>query len=420
MNGKFFYILIVSVVFISSSINALSQQRERIVGENSQKPSNTTTQSKNESVSVSSTPKVSTQKTSSRQNVSDDKQKSTFLQHRAKIIEAKKLFTSRPIPTAVTTSIPSIELVTIAALEPSTSKIHLITLPKKLFLTRNAEVKMTSSEDELVSIRIVRANGVNTAVAIFTEDGKSLTPLIVQYPIEKNGKYSEMAYYISIHPALRTPDAVSAGKAYLRTTIDLGVRQLKEKGVTISPEIIAMAERLCIVEHADHHRYRTENRKDLFDEIYMLLAFNEGNTYRYAVSFAGAGGLIQMIPATYRMVRTAHPKVRLMEDFVDGMRNHENAIQAMLLYMQDTWDDLATREDVIFALENKLATQSELMAAGYNSNPARLPAYLRKGGADWRTLIPRETQIYLDIYQSHESLVPLPRPVVKNTQSASR
>lgn len=420
MNSKFFYILIVLVVFISSSVNVLSQQRERIVGEKPPIPENNRTQSKSETVSVSSTPKVSTQKTSSPQTLSNEKQKTSFAQHLAKIKEAKKLFTSRPIPTSDTTSIPSIELVTIAALEPSTSKIHLITLPKKLFLTRNAEVKMTSSEDELVSIRIVRANGVNTAVTIFTEDGKSLTPLIVQYPIERNGKYSEMAYYISIHPALRTPDAVSAGKAYLRTTIDLGVRQLKEKGVTISPEIIAMAERLCIVEHADHQRFRTESRKDLFDEIYMLLAFNEGNTYRYAVSFAGAGGLIQMIPATYRMVRTAHPKVRLMEDFVDGMRNHENAIQAMLLYMQDTWNDLASREDVINALENKLATQSELMAAGYNSNPARLPLYIRRGGADWRTLIPRETQIYLDIYKSHESLVPLPRTVVQKPQNASR
>jgi hypothetical protein len=88
------------------------------------------------------------------------------------------------------------------------------------------------------------------------------------------------------------------------------------------------------------------------------------------------------------------------------MRNHANALQAMLLYMQDTWNDLAASEDVQYALSAKLATQTELLAAGYNSNAARLPLYIRRGGASWKTLIPRETQIYLQIYRTLEALVP--------------
>jgi hypothetical protein len=48
-----------------------------------------------------------------------------------------------------------------------------------------------------------------------------------------------------------------------------------------------------------------------------------------------------------------------------------------------------------------------LLAAGYNSNAAKLPGYLKRGGDGWRTLIPRETQMYLQIYKSFESLVPL-------------
>jgi hypothetical protein len=79
----------------------------------------------------------------------------------------------------------------------------------------------------------------------------------------------------------------------------------------------------------------------------------------------------------------------------------------MLLYMQDTWNDLAANSEVQYALSAKLATQPELMAAGYNSNAARLPLYLRRGGASWRTLIPRETQMYLQIYKNFESLVAL-------------
>jgi hypothetical protein len=99
--------------------------------------------------------------------------------------------------------------------------------------------------------------------------------------------------------------------------------------------------------------------------------------------------------------------VGLIPDFVTGMRNHANALQAMLLYMHDTWNDLTANDEVKYALGAKIATPSELLAAGYNSNAAKLPGYLKRGGDGWRTLIPRETQMYLQIYKSFESLVPL-------------
>ena len=59
------------------------------------------------------------------------------------------------------------------------------------------------------------------------------------------------------------------------------------------------------------------------------------------------------------------------------------------------------------AMLSGFATQKHLMAAGYNSNPARLPGYLNRGGENWATLIPRETKIYLQIYDSVERNVPV-------------
>jgi hypothetical protein len=97
----------------------------------------------------------------------------------------------------------------------------------------------------------------------------------------------------------------------------------------------------------------------------------------------------------------------LIPDFVTGMRNHNNALQAMLLYMHDTWNEMTANDEVKYALEAKIATPSELLAAGYNSNAAKLPGYLKRGGDGWRTLIPRETQMYLAIYKSFEGLVPM-------------
>ncbi|HEV7747551.1 MAG TPA: hypothetical protein VGO56_21310 [Pyrinomonadaceae bacterium] len=325
-------------------------------------------------------------------------------QIQSRIAEAERLLKSRPLQTAKTS--PAVDLVTLAALDRNTSRIHLITIYKDVFLTKGSEVTSPSSLGTTVTIRVIRANGVNTAVAIFDAEGRSLVPLVVEFPIEKRGVFREMAYYTSAHPALLSPDLSRSGRAYVHRMIDLALKRLKEKGVFISPQIVDVAERLCLVEHVDHDRFRLENRLALFDEIYSLFALNEPDTYRYSVSTAGAGGMVQMIPWAYNLVRQRHPGVGLTPDFVVGMRNHGNALQAMLLYMQDTWNELGANEDVQYALDAKLATQTELLAAGYNSNAARLPLYIRRGGASWKTLIPRETQIYLQIYKTLEALVP--------------
>ena len=166
---------------------------------------------------------------------------------------------------------------------------------------------MTSSLGLPLSVRILRANFVNTAVAIFDSQGNSLVPLVVEYPIEKKGIFREMAYYTSAHPALLSPELSRSGRAYVHRMIELAAHRLREKGKFISPQIIAVAERLCLVEHVDHERFRQENRLALFDEVYSLFALNEPDTYRYSVSSAGAGGMVQMIPWAYNLMRQRHP-----------------------------------------------------------------------------------------------------------------
>jgi hypothetical protein len=322
---------------------------------------------------------------------------------RERVGEAQKLLKSR---LTLTSSTPNTAFVTLAALEEGSSKIHTLSLPKETFLKRGADVVLTTAQGLNVRLQIVRSNYVNTAVVVSdAATGKQLTPLVVEYPIEKFGRFREMAYYTSAHPALVSPEVTKHGQSYVRNMLDLAAQRLKDKGKIISPENVDIAERLCLVEHIDHGRFRNEDRKRLYEEVYALYSLNELDTYRYSVSSAGAGGMVQMIPSTYQMVRRMHPGVGLNPDFVAGMRNHGNALEAMLLYMQDTWSGLALTDEVLGALANKTATRAELMAAGYNSNPARLPLYLRRGGSAWRTLIPRETQMYLQIYSSVEALM---------------
>lgn len=323
---------------------------------------------------------------------------------RAKITEAQREFKTRAVPTAFN---PSFQLVTLAVLEPDSSDIHTLTLPKETFLQKGMEVTLSSSRGKLLRLRVVRPNYVNTAVIVSDLTGQQFYPLVLEYPIEKRGLFKEMAYYTSAHPALLSPELVRNGQAYVRTMIDLAAKRLKDKGHTISPQLLDMAERLCLVEHVDHDRFRKENRRAVYEEVFALFALNELDTYKYSVSSAGAGGMVQMIPATYAMMRRHYPAIGLNPDFVLGMRNHGNALEAMLLYMNMTWRDLSLNPDVINAMISGWATQPELLAAGYNSNPARLPLYIRRGGAGWKTLIPRETQMYLQILNSIESLIPM-------------
>ena len=324
----------------------------------------------------------------------------------SRISEAERLLKSKPMATALTTT-PNIQFVTVAALDRSTQRTHLVTLSKDTFLKKGSEVTLPSSLGTELTIRVLRANGVNTALTISTPQGNDLVPLTVEYPIEHNGLFKEMAYYTSAHPALLSKDLSNSGQAYVHNMLDLAVRRLGERGVAISPDILNVAERLCVVEHIDHERFRAENRLALYDEIYSLYALNQLDTYRYSVSSAGAGGMVQMIPWAYNLIRQRHPGVGLIPDFVTGMRNHANALQAMLLYMQDTWNDLTANEDIKYALNAKIATTPELLAAAYNSNAAKLPGYIKRGNEDWRLLIPRETQMYLQIYKSFETLVPM-------------
>ena len=339
---------------------------------------------------------------------------------RARIAEAERLFKSRPKTVGM---IPSIEFVTLAILDRRSNRIHQLTLPKETFLTKGTDATMSTSLGMLVNFRVIRANGVNTAVTVFDTSGYSLTPLLVEFPIEKRGVFRELAYYTSAHPALMSPELARSGQLYVRTMLDFAAKRLREKGVHVSPQIVDVAERLCLVEHVDHDRFRLENRAALFQEIYSLFALNQLDTYRYSVSSAGAGGMVQMIPWAYNLMRQRHPSVGLMPDFVIGMQTHANALQAMLLYMNDTWNDLSANEEVQYALSGKTATQTELLAAGYNSNAARLPQYLRRGGSSWRSLIPRETQMYLQIYKNFEALVPIKQrssTLAKNTNQGSQ
>ncbi|MEP7075171.1 MAG: hypothetical protein ABI878_05115 [Acidobacteriota bacterium] len=331
----------------------------------------------------------------------------SFGQMKSRIAEAKRLMQTRPIQTASEDPLLTNALVRIAFYDWKTQRVDFVVMNKDSFLDIKADTQTVSSAGQPITVHTIRANGVNTPITLTDGNGQAKLPLLVQYPVEKNGKFIETAYYMSTHPGLVNPEVVNAGRLYVQNIIEIARDRLKEKGVTIQPKVADIAERLATVEHVDHTRFRTEPAQNIFNDIFTLYALNEGQTFRYSVSTAGAGGMVQMIPSTYQMIRSRYPNIGLMPDFVEGMRNHVNASQAMLLYMQMTWNDMNASPTITNAVAGGLATQDQLMAAGYNSNPSKLAGYINRGGADWTGLIPRETKMYLQIYGSLQSYVPI-------------
>jgi hypothetical protein len=326
---------------------------------------------------------------------------------KSKIAEAKRMMQTRPLPTASVESTEPLDYVRVAFHDWKNGEIDFVVMAKEAFLAKATPRVIVSQNGRTITAETIRGNGVNTPITLTDSDGTKHLPLLVQYPVIRGGKYVETAYYMSTHPGLVTPEVVNAGKLYVRNVIELARERLRAKGIVIQPKVADIAERLATVEHVDHMRFKTEYHPNIYNDIFTLYALNEGQTYRYSVSSAGAGGMVQMIPSTYRMVRSWHPNVPLNPDFVEGMRNHVNASEAMLLYMKRTWEDLVASPTITNALETGIATPEQLMAAGYNSNPARLAGYINRGGENWTSLIPRETKIYLQIYDSIERHVPM-------------
>ena len=75
--------------------------------------------------------------------------------------------------------------------------------------------------------------------------------------------------------------------------------------------------------------------------------------------------MVQMIPPTYEAMRRIYPSVGLNPDFVEGMRDQREPRSKRCPLHAGHLDGLLESEQVRKALEEKTATQAELLAAGY-------------------------------------------------------
>ena len=220
----------------------------------------------------------------------------------ARISEAKRMPRTRPMATAMTT--PSIQFVTVAALDRQTPKTHFITLSKETFLTKSVELATVTSLGTNVNLKVIRANGVNTALTITTPEGSSLAPLTVEYPIEKAACFARWLTTRQPIPNCSN-DLVRSGQSYVRNMLDLAVKRLSEKGVTISPDLVDVAE-TTLRRGTRRSRPLSQRESDCALRRDPFIVCAERTRYVSLRSGfpVGASGMVQQIPWAYNLQRT--------------------------------------------------------------------------------------------------------------------
>jgi hypothetical protein len=270
------------------------------------------------------------------------------------------------------------------------------------------EVLVTSDGrvTEGFELKMVRKNGVGSRFEIAYPENMVVLALRTTVRDGKNG-FKEVVY-TPYSPQIDTPQVREAGLNYLMTQIELARKDLEGRQTRLPgferlsadiPTDVALT--LSIIEHIDPVRFRNcpkGKEMDLIHEVLTIMGVNTVNAYAYSRSTAGAMGLFQIIPQTYRRLRDKYPRAGLIKDFQKGCTDHVNAAKAsLLLFDSDLWD---LPNDHLPLMTKDLRTVGMYLAAAYNCGSTRVRKSAKQCGREWTCHLPQETKIYLDKFHT--------------------
>jgi Transglycosylase SLT domain. len=230
-----------------------------------------------------------------------------------------------------------------------------------------------------------RDNDPNTVVVGTVQ--AAMTKITVKKKIQYKPTFS---YYVPYSSELYSPETLAVGSDYLSALIKESFDELDAKAITsrafpnepltsvVDPYLIKS---IAVVENADSQIYEDNNSEDALGRFLVKLALNKENALGNVVSSAGARGMVQFIPSTYKLMVAKRPDLALIPDFAKGMADHENAIKAEAAYLDMILADLPQSVRDTY-LSNKGAA-AEYIAAGYNGGSVRVKKAIMTWGDDW-------------------------------------
>lgn len=255
--------------------------------------------------------------------------------------------------------------------------------------------KLGGKSDGIV-IEPGKSNGVNTKFNIVYPEQHIV--LAIKRPVRSGTGFKEVVY-TPYSEDLDTPAVRKAGLDYLRNVLAAAKSDLIKRGVRpLSGYRFVdddMAFSLAIIEHIDPQKFESGKYtpERLIHETLVIMGTNTHSAYRYSASKAGARGLFQFIPKTYKRMVAMYPRAGLKKDFIQGMEDHENAAKAsFLLFDADMCVLTNGRAERVKTDSDALG---RFLASSYNCGSGRTRAAMDRHGADWHMGVPAETQIYL-------------------------
>jgi hypothetical protein len=269
------------------------------------------------------------------------------------------------------------------AIVDSKKKIHVIRGIK-----RDKGLEVLSPGYEL---QIRRDNGFNSDIQVVTPAGGRV--LAVKYPVmnDRNRFGAEVpvieAVYTPFSPEIMTPEVIKEGIEVQDDLIDKAYKKLKERQVysaafpgrritdVIPKDMLTV---LLLNEHIDPGEFHSAAAAPLLvKKVLTIIGANKEKAYAYTISPAGAFGLVQMIPSTYRLLLNRYPAAGIDPSFASGMTDAVNAVMAQVLLCDADWKTIREVEDV------PAEKIGPYLAAAYNGGVGRVLSILRHDKNDW-------------------------------------
>jgi hypothetical protein len=249
---------------------------------------------------------------------------------------------------------------------------------------------------ENVVVEPGKSNGVNTKFRIVYPEHHVV--LALKRPVRRGNGFNEVVY-TPYSEDLDIPAVRKAGLEYLKNVLAAAKADLARRGVRprwgerFVEDDVALT--LALIEHIDplkfeSGRYTTEK---LIHETLVIMGTNTNCAYRYSTSKAGARGLFQFIPDTYKRIWFRYPEAGLKYDFVQAMDDHENAAKASFLLFDADMRTLKS-EGKYDPMRDPYA-RGKCLASAYNCGSGKTKAAMDRYGENWPSRVPAETQIYL-------------------------
>lgn len=210
-------------------------------------------------------------------------------------------------------------------------------------------------------------------------------------------------YSLQIHDK----ELVREGRMYTRTLISEAMAELEAKKVPSKAypgEFVHwrfsadFLEAVLIDEHMDHGEFEEAHRiikteepeKDhlhpmrlLIEKVFVTIGANKERAYAFSISTGRACCFAQFIKPTYATMTAEYPEARLEKDFFKGMRDHKNAVQAMVLFFDNYLSHFSAKARSICEQSSELL--QDCLAVAYNSGYGRLNNVIERHGEEWDT-----------------------------------